>query len=90
MHALVLTFLASFSFVFTKAFQQRNVAFDNYVAVLPVSLLMAATEIYVVANIVDQGYNLATVLSVGFGSGFGAIGAMILHKRLFNNKKEKY
>lgn len=81
--AVVMTFLASFAFVFTKAFQQRNVAFDNYIAVIPTSLLMAATELYVIVNIAEKGYNVAMILLVGLGSGFGAIAAMLLHKKLF-------
>ena len=83
---LALTFLSSFAFVATKAFQQRNVAFDNYVAVIPVSLLMALTEVYVMHNIAVQGYSAALVLSIGFGSGLGALAAMVLHKKMFKRK----
>ena len=75
--------LAMFAFVFLKAFQQRNVAFDHYWPVVPTSLLMAATEVYVIAAIVRNGYHLPLVLAVGLGSGLGALGAMLLHKRVF-------
>lgn len=74
-------FAASFGFVFLKAFQQRNVAFDNYAWIFPVSLAMAATEVLVVANIAHAGWHIGLVLTIGSGSGLGALGAMLLHKR---------
>lgn len=76
-------FAASFGFIFLRAFQQRNVTFDNYAAVVPTSLLMAATEVLVIANIAKSGWHLPLVLAVGLGSGFGALCAMLLHKRIF-------
>lgn len=79
-------FLAMLSFVFFKAFQQRNVAFDNYVAVLPTSIAMAATEFYVIALIVKTGYDIVLVLALGTGAGIGALVAMVLHKRFFGTK----
>jgi hypothetical protein len=79
-------FLAMLAFVFFKAFQQRNVAFDNYVAVLPTSILMAATEFYVIALIVKTGYDITLVLALGTGAGIGALIAMYLHKRVFGTK----
>lgn len=79
-------FLAMLAFVFFKAFQQRNVAFDNYVAVLPTSLAMAATEFYVIALIVKTGYDIVLVLALGTGAGIGALGAMVAHKRFFGTK----
>lgn len=48
----------SFAFVFLKAFQQRNVAFDNYIWVLPTSYCMAFAEVYVIALIAQQGAGL--------------------------------
>ncbi len=78
--------LAMFGFVFLKAFQQRNVAFDHYWPVVPVSLLMAATEIYVISTIVRIGYNAFLVVAIGIGAGLGALLAMVLHKRLFRQE----
>jgi hypothetical protein len=63
--------LASFIFVFLKAFQQRNVAFDHYWPVIPISILMAATEVYVISSVVFLGYSIALVLSIGVGAGTG-------------------
>ena len=78
---------AMFLFVFFKAFQQRNVAFDHYLPVVPTSMLMAATEVYVVATIAMRGYSLGLVISIGGGAGLGALLAMYLHKRIFGGKK---
>ena len=76
-----LSFAASFVFVFLKAFQQRSVAFDNYAWVLPTSLAMSATEVFVVANVASTGWNLPLVLAIGFGGGIGCLIAMVAHRR---------
>ncbi len=78
--------LAMFAFVFFKAFQQRNVAFDHYLSVLPISWCMVATEFYVISIIVRVGYDFATIFSIGTGAGFGALLAMVLHKRMFRKR----
>lgn len=82
-----LTFGASFIFVFLKAWQQRNVAFDHYLWIVPTSLMMATAEVYVIANIAREGYGLPLVLLVGLGSGFGALLSAILHKKTLGKKK---
>lgn len=82
---LAATFAASFIFIFLKAFQQRNVAFDHYVWIIPTSFLMALAEVYVIANIAARGYSIFLVLSIGLGSGIGALLAAILHKRFLGN-----
>lgn len=74
-------FAASLAFVFLKAFQQRNVAFDNYGWIFPTSLAMAATEVYVVASVAKSGWNFWLVLAIGSGAGIGALGAMVIHKK---------
>lgn len=81
-----MAFLASFGFIALRAFQQRNVAFDNYWWIVPTSLLMAATEVYVVANIAARGYHLPLVLTIGAGSGLGALTAALLHKRFVKRR----
>lgn len=77
------TFAASFVFIFLKAWQQRNVAFDHYWWIVPTSLLMAVVEVYVIANVATRGWHLPLVVAVGLGSGFGALAAALLHKRMF-------
>jgi len=87
--SLPLTFVASFIFIFLKAFQQRNVAFDHYIPVIPTSLAMAAAaaaEVYVIANVVVKGFSFPLVLAVGLGSGIGAVVAMKTHKLIFRRK----
>lgn len=80
--------LATFIFIFLKAFQQRNVAFDApaYVVVLT-SLCMAFAEVYVIAAVVVQGYHIPLIISVGIGGGVGAVLSMQLHKRIFRRGK---
>ena len=80
--------LAMFAFVFLKAFQQRNVAFDHYWPVIPISLLMACAEVYVISAVVRGGYDLTLVLSIGCGSGLGALLAMYLHRRIFRGARQ--
>lgn len=77
---LGLAFLASFAFIFLRAFQQRNVQHDNYVWVVPTSLSMAATEAVVIVNIAKQGWYLPLIIAVGIGSGLGCLCAMLFHK----------
>jgi hypothetical protein len=81
--ALVLTFFASFAFIFLKAFQQRNVAFDHHAWIVPTSMLMALVEVYVIANVAAKGFSIALVLAIGIGSGLGALSAAVTHKRMF-------
>jgi len=86
----VTLFGASFVFVFLKAFQQRNVAFDNYRWVFPTSLAMAATEVYVITVIATKGYSLLAVLGMGTGAGAGALLAMHLHHKYVKRVKVRY
>ena len=80
-------FAASFIFVFLKAFQQRNVAFDHYKWIVPTSFGMAITEVYVIAAIVSTGYSLSAVLGMGTGGGLGCLLSMYLHKRFIGRKQ---
>ena len=82
-------FAASFMFVFLKAFQQRNVAFDKYRWVLPTSMAMAAAEVYVIATIVTTGYSVLAVLGMGTGAGAGALIAMHLHGKYVGGQHGK-
>ena len=76
-------FLASFLAVFLKAFQQRNVVADKYLAVPIVSFGMAFSEVFIVLGVVDYGLAIATVLLMGSGGTLGCLSAMIAHKRMF-------
>lgn len=74
---------ASFGYVFLKAFQQKSVAGDNYIAIIPVSLGLAAMEVFTVAKIAETGWHILTVLAIGLSAGTGAIVAMLVHNRIF-------
>lgn len=82
----VLAGVAMFFFVALKAAQQRNVAFLHYWPVLPTSLLMAITEVYVISVVVKVGYDPLVVAAIGTGAGLGAMVAMYLHSRIFKRK----
>lgn len=75
--------LAMFIFVALKAGQQRNVAFDHYWPVMPMSICMAFAEVYVISIIIKVGYDLPVVLAIGIGAGLGAMLAMALHRKIF-------
>ena len=75
-------------FVFLKAFQQRNVAYDNYVAVMPTSFLMAAAEVYVIGSVAGSGWHFPLVAAIGIGAGLGCIGAMWAHHHIFIKRRQ--
>lgn len=81
-----LAFVASFVFIFLKAFQQLNVVHKQYWLVIPTSMLMSMCEIGIVALVVKQGWGWL-VLFTGAGGGIGCVCAMWLHK--FTNKAVK-
>lgn len=74
---------ASFLYVFLKAFQQRSVASDSFIAILPVSLGLAAMEVFTTAKVAATGWHIGVVLAIGLSSGSGAMVAMLIHRRLF-------
>ena len=54
---------ASFLFIALKAMQQLNVFYGRYWAVLPVSFGLAATEVFVISQIVLQGPEVVVPLA---------------------------
>lgn len=79
--SFVAQFLATLVFVFLKAFQQRNVSFDNFGWVMPTSFLMAGCEVFVIANVAQTGFEIAIVLASGLGGGIGAVLGAKFHKK---------
>jgi len=77
---------ASFVYVFLKAFQQRAVAGDNFFAILPTSIGLAAMEVFTVSQVATSGWHLGLVLTIGLSSGSGAILAMLTHRRVYRKK----
>lgn len=86
---VIIAFAASFVFIFLKALQQRNVAFDNYKWVFPTSLGMAFTEYGVIALIASRGYHIPLVLAAGVGAGLGSMVAMCFHHKYIKTKNGK-
>ena len=74
--------IASYIAVFVKAFQQSNVAFNNYLYVPIFSLAMAFTEVYIIINIVQLGASWDVVWKLAAGAVLGCWTAMYLHSKL--------
>ncbi len=87
---MTFTFAASFLYVGLKAFQQLNVVHDERLLVVPISLLMATCEVFIVSQIVVNGFGWI-VLWIGLGAGLGALFSMSLHKRMriFNGRASR-
>lgn len=73
-----LVFVASFAFIFLKAFQQLNVVHAQYLLVIPTSIAMACCEVLVIAQVARQGWG-PIVLFTGLGAGLGCTAAMFAH-----------
>lgn len=74
-------FGSCFVYVLLRAFQQRNVAFDNYAWVIPTSYGMAMLDVFIIAFVAHQGWSPGIVIANGSGGCLGALCAMWLHKR---------
>lgn len=79
--------LGYFAYVFFKAFQQKNVAFDHYKWVMPISYGMSFTEVLVISLIAFQASKGITAeliwfaVAIGTGGGLGALTSMWVHNR---------
>ena len=81
-------FAAQFLNVGLRAFQQRNVAFDNYAAVLPTSCGMAMVEVYIVSMVAKTGWEIPLVTALALGAATGCITAMRIHKKWLKNSDQ--
>jgi len=77
---LALLFGAAFGTVFFKALQGRIFNHDQYFLVVPVSVCIAFFDVAVIASVSRSGWTIPSVLTVGIGSGIGAILAMLIHR----------
>lgn len=77
----VVMFGACYVYVLLRAFQQRNVAFDNYWWIIPTSYGMSVVDVFIVAFIAHTGWSPGIVFANGTGGFLGALSAMWLHKR---------
>ena len=83
-------------FVFFKAIQQRNVAFMHYAWVMPVSLALSTTDVFVIATVAYKVTQMETffellplVVAIGIGGGLGAMAAMYLHNKHIGNHHDR-
>jgi hypothetical protein len=74
-------FGASFLYVMLRAFQQRNVSYDNYAWIVPTSYSMAIVDTLVMSWVAKTGWSTPFVFIFGTGSALGCIAAMQFHKR---------
>ena len=79
-------FGACYCYVLLRAFQQRNVAFDNYRWIVPTSYFMASMDVFIVAFIAHTGWSVGIVLANGTGAALGCISAMYAHHRWVKKK----
>lgn len=85
----VVLFSINFGYIALKAFQQKNVMHDNYVAMLPTSIGMAYCETFIMGTIaviavagngwIDAAINAT---AMGLGGGLGSVAATWYHNRL--------
>ena len=77
----ITVFSAQYVFIGLRALQQRNVAFDNYVAVIPTSVAMATVEVLVISSIARTGWTFDLVSALALGGGVGSLTAMWIHRK---------
>ena len=83
----LLAFLTSFGLIFLKSFQQLNVVKKAYKWIIPVSMMMAVAEVYIVATTAKNGYHFMLVFLIGLGAGLGSCAAVYLHDKITKEKK---
>ncbi len=81
--------VVNFAYIFLKAFQQRNVAYSNYLSLYPTGLLLALCEAWVIDTIAAQGVILPLILALWLGGATGAHCSIILHKRIHRGSDEE-
>ncbi len=67
LYLMLAAFGPSFLFTAFKAFQQLNVVRDAYVLIIPTSLAMAVRQVFVIANIAQQGWSLIWTTKLATG-----------------------
>lgn len=79
---------AYFLFVFLKAFQQKNVVGMHYRWILPISYMMAASEVFIISIIAFKAAGgapfsdlIVFAFTIGTGGGLGALAGMYVHNK---------
>jgi hypothetical protein len=78
-------FVASYVYIWAKATQQLQVVNFRYWRIMPMSLVMAACEVFIMVNVIktaDSFLGLAALAAcIGVGAGLGCLTAMVLYKK---------
>ena len=74
----------SFIYVFLKAFQQKNVVFDNYALIAPTSMFMAFCEATIIILYVKNTFWI--FIPIGIGASLGSMLAMYVYNRWVRKK----
>jgi hypothetical protein len=78
-------FVASFVYIWAKATQQLQVVNFLYWRIMPMSLVMAACEVFIMVNVIktaDSFGGLVLLAScIGIGAGLGCLTAMARFKK---------
>lgn len=73
--------IVTFGIIFLRAFQQKNVANNQYLLIGVTGFLIAALEVSGIQIALTGGFAIA--LTAGIGAAIGATSAVWLHNRLF-------
>lgn len=79
-------FCLNMGYIALKCFQQLSVQHDKHGWIIPVSLSMAACEVFTTKLIVAN--SVWIFIPLGVGGGLGCMGAMWFHKYLRNNSSD--
>lgn len=79
-----LSILITFTTVFLRAFQQKNVAGGHYKAMAATGFLIAAVEVSGVLVVSTAGW--WAMLTAGLGGAIGVVLAVLLHDRIMPPK----
>lgn len=85
LNLFIAIFAVNCVYVLLKAFQQKSVQHDKKIFIFPVSLLMAACEVFMIgtiATLVVATQSYWAFLPAGIGAGCGALLGMELFNRL--------
>lgn len=79
--SILLISASMFVYVILRALQQRNVAFDNYLWVIPTSYAMAIVDVFLISSVAKASWSIPLVFGYGTAGALGALSAMWFHKR---------
>lgn len=78
-------FVASYVYIWAKATQQLQVVNFRYWRIMPMSMVMALCEVFIMVNVIRTADSLGGLLllasCIGIGAGLGCLTAMYLYKR---------